>query len=176
MSSIVFFSVIYPAMEGYLEDFLSSLGRQSNKDFDVFIVNDRFSNFDRYKSRYRLKIIEQCFDGSPAKVREAGINYLLQNGKYDAIVFGDSDDYFADNRIEKVYELLKDTDIVVNDLNIIDDSNNIMAINYISKRLINGEMISSDFILDKNIFGLTNTAIRMDVIKPIEFHAACNKK
>lgn len=145
--------------EKFLHDYFNSLKNQTYKKFDVVVVNDGYENFDKIKNEYRdyLTIIELKHSSTPAKNREFGINFCIDNN-YDVLIFGDSDDYFSYNRIEKSIELLVDNDIVVNDLSLFDD-NNIYEKNYMSHRIKNNSIINIDFIKDKNIFGLSNTAI-----------------
>lgn len=169
MASIAFFTVVYPSSEKYLDAFLCSLENQTLKDFDTFIVNDGIETFDSYKGRCENRIIELRFKGGLSKIREFGIQHIVRSGKYDVVVFGDSDDLFAANRVEKVTELLKKADIAVNDLDLIDADGNIMSKNYLSVRLNNRDEIGADFILDKNLFGLTNTAVRIELLDKVRF-------
>ena len=113
---IAFLTTIFPMKEDYLLDFFNSLDKQTHKTFDVIVVNDAYLNFAKIKAAYKnLEIIELPYSDSPIKNREHGVNYVLQNN-YDIIVFGDSDDYFEDNRIEICISKLDQHDIVVNDL------------------------------------------------------------
>ena len=82
----------------------------------------------------------------------------------------DADDFFAPNRIERAITLLKNWDIVVNDLELIDLHNDIIKPRYISKRIENGKPIFLDFIIDKNIFGLSNTAVRTSILEPVRLN------
>lgn len=156
-----FLSTIFPMNEQYLLDFFDSLQEQTYKDFDIVVVNDRYENFEKIKTMYNstLSIIELKYSNTPAKNREYGINYCIDEG-YDILIFGDSDDYFEKNRVEKSLELLKECDIVVNDLSLFDE-NGVYEEKYLSQRLENLEVIDFEFIKDKNIFGLSNTAINL---------------
>lgn len=82
-------------------------------------------------------------------------------------MFGDSDDTFSSNRIKLSIELLKTFDVVVNDLTLF-STDAILAENYISNRLKNYDQIEFDFIKNKNLFGLSNTAIRLDRLAPVD--------
>ena len=84
------------------------------------------------------------------------------------MIFGDSDDYFKNNRVDKSIELLNKADIVINDLSLFNE-NGIYEEKYLSHRLENLDMIDVEFIKDKNIFGMSNTAIRLKNISKIEF-------
>lgn len=161
MKKIGFLTTIFPENRDYLKEFFNSIKNQTYKDFDLIVVNDGYENFDEIKKNYtNLDIIELMYSSSPAKNREHGINYCINN-EYDILIFGDSDDYFANNRVEKSIEFLENNDVVVNDLSLF-DSNGIYKNNYISNRLENNFIVNLDFIKNKNIFGLSNTAISLD--------------
>jgi glycosyltransferase involved in cell wall biosynthesis len=168
MSKIAFLTTIFPMKQEFLIDFFSSLENQTYKDFDIIVVNDGYKDFEAIRKLYqKLNIIELKYSNTIAKNREFGINWCKKKG-YDILIFGDSDDYFEHNRIEKSIELLKDYDIVVNDLSLFDE-NGIYEEKYISNRVENNSIINLQFIEDKNIFGMTNTAVNLQKIKKINF-------
>lgn len=155
---IAFLTTIFPMNMQYLNDFFDSLEKQSYKKFDIIVVNDGYQEFDKIKLKYDdLNIIELPYTNKPAKNREHGINYCIDNN-YDVLIFGDSDDYFESNRVEKSLKLLNKYDIVVNDLSLF-DNNTIYEKNYLSNRIENNSIIDINFIKNKNIFGLSNTAV-----------------
>jgi hypothetical protein len=162
-------TTVFPANKLYIIDFFDSLKEQTYKNFDVVVVNDGFDGFEGIVRKYsqELNIIELKYSNTPAKNREWGINYCIEKA-YDVLIFGDSDDYFAKNRIEKSLELLEDNDIVVNDLSLFDE-NGVYEEKYLSNRLKNRQIIDFEFIKDKNIFGMTNTAVILSVMPKILF-------
>ena len=115
-------TTVFPANNQYVHEFLGSLKLQTYTDFDVVIVNDGLSGFGEIRRNYEgdLNIIGLDYSDAPAKNREHGINYCIENN-YDILIFGDSDDYFSENRVEKSVEYLVSYDIVVNDLTLFDD-------------------------------------------------------
>ncbi|NVJ54173.1 MAG: glycosyltransferase family 2 protein [Campylobacteraceae bacterium] len=167
MNKIVFLTTIFPMNKKYLYDFFDSLKNQIYKKFDIVVVNDGFENFEKIKLKYNqvLTIIELNYSNTPAKNREFGINYCIENN-YNILIFGDSDDYFEKNRINKSIELLKNNDIVVNDLSLFDDSG-VYEEKYLSNRLKNLQLVDFKFIRDKNIFGLSNTAIKLNNLEKV---------
>lgn len=168
---IAFLTTIFPMKRDYLDDFFNSLLNQKYQDFDIIVVNDGYENLDVIKQKYaNLKIVELQFKNTPAKNREYGINYCIYN-KYDILIFGDSDDYFGTNRVEKSIELLQKYDIVVNDLSLF-NSSGIYKKKYFSNRIMNNTEIDLSFIMDKNIFGLSNTAINLKLIEHVKFDSA----
>lgn len=169
MNKVAFLTTIFPQNEKFLKPFLNSLSKQTYKNYDLVIVNDNFKNLNFYKNIYsNLNIIDINSSNTAAKNREIGINYCIDHN-YEALVFGDSDDYFKDNRIEKSLELLKKSDVVVNDLSLFDD-NGIYEKSYLSNRLNNLDIVDLEFIKDKNIFGMTNTTINLKNIKKVSFN------
>lgn len=161
---IAFLTTVFPMKEEYLYDCFNSLEKQTYKKFDVIVVNDGYIEFNKFINKYsKLNLIEIKYSNTPAKNREYGINYSIDNN-YDILIFGDSDDYFSENRVEKIIKLLDKYDIVVNDLILFSD-NKVYDEKYISNRIDNGTLIDVDFIRDKNIFGFTNTAINLSKLE-----------
>jgi len=168
MNKVAFLTTVFPESEKFLKPFFNSLSTQTYKNFDLVIVNDDFKNLDFYKDLYsNLNIIDINSYNTPAKNREVGINYCIDQN-YEILAFGDSDDYFKDNRIEKSLELLKKSDVIINDLSLFDE-NSVYEKNYLSNRLKNLDIIDFEFIKDKNIFGMTNTAIKLNGIEKVSF-------
>lgn len=159
-----FLTTIFPMQKEYLFDFFNSLKNQTYKNFDIVVVNDGYENFDEFKKIFKeLNIVELPYKNTPAKNREYGINYCIEKA-YDILIFGDSDDYFSQNRVEKSIELLKNNDIVVNDFDLFDE-NGVYEEKYISNRVENNAIIKANFIEDKNIFGLSNSALNLNILK-----------
>ncbi len=152
----------------FLDEFFTSMLKQTYIKYDLIVVNDGYKEFKDIKRKYdSLNIIELEYSSSPAKNREHGINYIIEE-QYDILIFGDSDDYFSDNRIEKSISLLDKYDIVVNDLSLFNDKE-VYSEKYISNRIENNSIVEYDFIKDKNIFGLSNTALKIDILDKVEF-------
>jgi glycosyltransferase involved in cell wall biosynthesis len=168
---IAFLTTIFTMNKQYLYDFFDSLKNQTYQNFDVIVVNDGYKDFEKIKTLYdeTLNITELQHSNTPAKNREHGINYCIDH-KYDVLVFGDSDDYSKSNRVEKSLHFLKEADIVVNDLSLF-DKNSVYEKKYLSHRLKNLEVVHSEFIKNKNIFGLSNTAIKLKNIKKVTFNS-----
>lgn len=166
-NKIAFLSVVFPSIERFLDDFFKSLAAQTFKDFDVFITNDGLKGFEVYKKRFSgLNIVEIEFTETPAKIREFGIKQALNKG-YSAIVFGDADDYFAKNRIEVSKALLKDFDIVVNDIELVNERNVRIKKGYLSRRIKDKEVLGIQDISDRNFMGMSNTAVKSSLLESL---------
>jgi len=150
--------------ESYLDDFFHSLSKQTYKEFDIIVVNDGYKEFGAFIEKFQtLSIFELNYSATPALNRAYGINFILNRG-YDIIVFGDSDDYFAENRVALSVQALERVDIVVNDLSLVDEEKRVFEKLYISNRLQNKSLVDYDFLKDKNICGLSNTALKTAIL------------
>lgn len=159
MNKIAFLTVLYPINDSIVDLFFNSLVNQTNKSFDIIIVNDGFSDIEHFKEKYcNLNIIEIKNSNNIAKNRELLIRFAIEK-KYEIAVFGDIDDYFESNRVEISTKFLNSYDIVVNDL--ITFGIEHFKEKIISKRIENLSTISINYIVRKNIFGLSNTAINL---------------
>jgi len=165
-NSICLFTVIYPGCKAWLPRFFESVAGQTRDDFDLMILNDGVTDAENLipvnPGRFQLITVS----GTIAKVRQQGIN-LLMDSDYEKIIFADADDYFSENRIEKATEALETTDIYVNDLASVDEGENLIQESYFSSRLGNQYEIEPDFILRKNIMGLGNSAVRKTGLRKI---------
>ena len=167
-NKVAFLTTIFPMKVEFLYTFFDSLREQSYKKFDIIVVNDMYENFNDLKEKYSdLNIIELYYSNSIAKNREYGINYVINQG-YEVLIFGDSDDYFSSNRVEHSLDYLNTYDIVVNDLSLFDEEH-VFCHRYISNRIQNNTKIEFTFIEDKNIFGLSNTAINVHILSEVNF-------
>ena len=165
---IAFLTTIFPMKKQFLIDFFNSLNNQTYDNFDVVVANDGYSNFNEIKLKYgKLNIVELECSNTPAKNREYGINYCIER-KYDILIFGDSDDYFSNNRVELALEALNSNDIVVNDVSLFDNDGTYEDM-YISNRLENDSKVNYDYIKNKNIFGLSNTALKINILSKVSF-------
>lgn len=158
----VFFSVVYPQALPYLKDVRKSALSQTRKDFDIIVVNDGCKKEQVKKELWGLDITILEAEGGFTANRMQGINYARNKG-YKYILFCDADDSFTFNRYERTIEEFDDgkTDILVCNLNIADEQCKPFLKDYFSKEISKNRWIGADFLLDKNVFGMSNTAIRL---------------
>ena len=50
---VAFLTTIFPMNKKYLCDFFDSLQTQTDKNFDVVIVNDGYDDFRKFKNKYK---------------------------------------------------------------------------------------------------------------------------
>lgn len=158
-------TTIFPVDQSYLRDYFESLCQQTVQGFDVILVNDGYGDINQLRAQYpSLNIIELEPTDCIAKNRERMCQFALRN-QYEAAVFADIDDYFSSNRVEHSLCLLSEYDIVVNDLTSFSGEKELEA-RILSSRINDRDEISLDFIRDKNVFGLSNTALRLTGVEP----------
>lgn len=162
----VFFTVVYPQALPYFKDVCHSAMQQTRQDFDLIVVNDGCDTavLREHLAGLNATILDAA--GTPTQNRQQGINYARkQNYKY--IFFCDADDTFSANRFERTFTEFKNSnaDIIVCNLNIVDETLNPIINSYFSKELPENQWIDGNFIKDKNIFGLSNTALRLDALQ-----------
>ena len=163
-NEIAFLTTVFLKNQIYFKDFFNSLHNQNYRDFDVLILNDGLNVEEIYKFTKGLKIrLINTESNTPAKNREILIAEALKYG-YKYLIFGDSDDYFSRNRVEESMILLKKYDVVVNDLVSFqgirkEDDTSVLTPIYQEGK------ITPDIIYDYNIAGMSNTAIRSELVK-----------
>lgn len=160
-----FFTVVYPAVEPFLADFFASLQRQTYPHFTVVVFNDGITRHDFVYDGLDIDVVD-C-SGSPASIRQQGIEYLIANN-YTYVVFGDSDDYFAPERVDNSLTLLQRYDVVVNDVTLVDRNGQLLHADYFSSRIGHLEVIDRGFVADRNVFGLSNTAARISCMQGVD--------
>ena len=165
MSKVAFVSVIFPKIEGFLEDFFKSLESQTVKDFDLFLFNDGLKNPERFQDNFpSINMVFTDVEGTPEKIRSDVFEMVSKEKKYDKLIIGDADDYFAPNRVEVCSKYLDyGYDIVVNDLDIVTYNKKTIKHAYFSKRLGTSRKIFPEDLIDKNFIGLSNSALRNSV-------------
>jgi len=156
------FSVVYPGMETYFRRFLSTLSMQTYKNFTLFLINDGLSDVEGFLKGVDLDMKVREAVGSPASLRKLGIRWVREAGA-KRIVFADSDDYFAENRVEVSRDMLARYDLIFNEL-ILTGNGGIDSTPMMGTRLSDGERVSCKHIRTSNCLGLSNTAIRMNSI------------
>ncbi len=162
----VVFSVVYPGMEAYFQEFLSSLSKQTDRKFTLFVINDGFPNIERFLEKSDLDVEVKHAEGLPATLRKTGIRLIIEAGA-KIIIFADADDYFAENRVKVSRDMLVKYDLVFNELIL---TGKVLANSrpMFGTRFNEGETVFCNCIRTANCMGLSNTALRVKNI-PLYF-------
>ena len=168
MSKIALFTVFYPGAETYVDEFFNSVLNQTYKNFDLIIVNDGYKDDNLASHCPNLNIIELRGDATISGNRAIGINYAIDN-VYDYLFLCDVDDYMYPTRVEHVLESFGNNDIIVNDLDIVDADRKLIVKDYFQKTINANTILDKDFIKDKNIFGFSNSALKVSAFSKVSF-------
>lgn len=105
------FSIIVPVynVEEYIGDCLESIINQTEKDFEVIVVNDGTKDKSiEIAKKYPVKIVEEENKGLSA-ARNLGVKHA----KGDYIIFIDSDDYIEKDLLKELSNAIKDKPDIV---------------------------------------------------------------
>jgi len=153
---------VFPSIEKYIKDFLLSILEQTEKNFDILILNDNLGSQDLLNKFPNNTIIDIPNGTTPSKIRLIGINYAIEK-KYKRLIFSDADDYFSNNRVEKTITALNKFDFTYNQIIAVDEKG--AKIKNISPFPSKKFLKSYKDIIDYNIIGLSNSAINLNVLK-----------
>lgn len=162
MSRTAVYSTIYPGMEPYCADWAQSLGRQTDGDFDLWIGVDQLSIAEIEKAAHQHLAAEFIFalpGDTPAMIRNRALEQMV--GRYETIIFVDSDDILFPTRVESAKQFLQRYDVVGTAMQLIDQSGTPLDINF-------SPLLISDYttiLFRWNVFGLSNTAYRSELVK-----------
>lgn len=164
-------SVIMPAYnaERYIEEGITSVLNQSHKNIELIIVNDcptdntlKLVENIAQKDK-RVVVINNLFNLGCAESRNRAL--AIARGEY--IAFCDSDDVWAENKIEKQLNHIKenDVDMVFTAYEMIDSSGKLIKYRNVK------EKISMDDLLRENSVIFSTTFFRKGAIGNIRFNA-----
>ena len=157
--------VIYPKIQKYLVDYCKSIKSQDINKFDILILNDGFIGEFPLKNK-RITIINIKNKLTPAEIRMLGIGYAIEND-YKYVIFSDTDDYFSSNRISVSINKLEKYDFVFNELYLINEKKDVIQKSYYNLTLKKIEYTSYLEIVNGNLFGLGNTAVKVIKLKEL---------
>ncbi|TGK30939.1 glycosyltransferase family 2 protein [Leptospira gomenensis] len=167
-NTVAFFSVIFPNNIKFFEYFIDSLTKQSYSKFDLVLVNDGCESLDRILASFpEEKLVLLSCDGTPAGIREFGLNYLRSSG-YEYAIFGDTDDTFSENRVEAALDLLESRHLVVNDIDLTDVDGKKKNESYIGKRFGKSFDFTQGSLENYNFAGLGNSAMRLSGLPAVK--------
>ncbi len=168
-----FATVIYKQAGEFLKDFVTSVDSQTDKDFDLVLINDNFSREELqavgvYDKDFKVVNLAPSLKGTTSLIDLESFQYsiaemriqLLELTKrlgYELVIIGDVDDTFAPNRVEelkKAAELDKESVFFYNKL-IKENGEDVF-------KTLPEEVFDINQIAQENFLGMSTTAIRVD--------------
>lgn len=158
--------VLYPAAERYAYDYIESINLQNDTLFDILILNNKASI--KIKQIFKRNLIWQDLleDYNPSEIRFQAITYGIKQN-YKNIIFTDLDDYFSKNRVAISKKALEEYDFAYNEMDIINEKKQTIQKNILSILGIKSVYSNYKSILEKNIFGFSNTAVKLENFKNV---------
>ena len=157
--------VVFPKVQKYLPDYCESIKSQDMSEFDILILNDGFTGGFPLKNK-RIAIIDIKNSLNPAEIRMLGIKYAIKND-YKYIIFSDTDDYFSLNRISASINKLEKYDFVFNEIYLINEIKDVIQKSYYNNMLKKIKYINYLEIINRNLFGLGNAAVKVNKLKDL---------
>lgn len=154
----------YPGAVPYINDFIHSVNNQVYKNFKVVVFNDGVVDAEIYFEELQNDFDVINLDASNVgAIRAKSMEYLATQSNINKIVFQDIDDKLSNNRMQIVLDALDSFQLVCNDLSTFDDFGITPSI--WEKRLGDTFNFGAQFIANKNIVGLGNTAVQSSLIR-----------
>jgi hypothetical protein len=162
MATLALYTTVYPGVERYLADWYRSLRRQTDLDCQLWVGLDTVG----------VESAKEAMGGdpdaiwvpgrngeSPAMIRQRALAQIVEG--HDAVVLVDSDDIMHSTRIATAREMLRANDLVGCALRLVDERGSSMDMTF----TLPPNMTPEDAFPRSNAFGLSNTALRSDVLR-----------
>ena len=161
---IALYTTIHPGTRPFLQEWYDSVRRQTDSDFELWMGIDTMSVDEACEAMgARPEVHWVCAeaDDSHARVRERAWRALIPHA--DAVVMVDADDVMRPGRIEHARKQITTHDVAACGLELVGAAGEALGV-----AMPPEEYESADDILPRyNIFGLTNTVYRTDVLEQL---------
>jgi hypothetical protein len=162
MSTIALYTAAYPDAAPFLRVWYASVQAQADRDFDLWISLDGLTEAgvaaelgDRPAATY--VIAEQ--GATPAQVRHQALARIADH--YDAVVLVDSDDLLHADRVAAARAWLEGADVAACGLRLVDVDGQPLGLSLAAP----GDGEAEATLPRTNVFGLSNTAYRTEVLR-----------
>lgn len=159
---VAVYSTLYPAVAPYLRDWYNSVHAQTDEGFDLWIGLDGLSPAQAEGiagQPIRAFWLSNSRNDSVAAFRNVAFELLTD--RYEAIIFTDADDLLEPTRVEASRKALQKQDVAGCALRLMDQDGRDIDLELSPPRAFNPEQL----LLRHNVFGLSNTAYRADILK-----------
>ncbi len=155
--------VVHDKVIEYWKDFEESINNQSTREFDCFVVMEDIKEISPKIECNKLEIKKVTKDTTPIINRNLIIDYAIKN-QYENIIFFDADDYMYQNKIEEIIKGLKDSEMYVHNMRVVDQNRNIISDKFITSTKMNNTYLNYEMIARKNFIGLGNTGFKTNAL------------
>ncbi|MBN2288954.1 MAG: hypothetical protein JXQ83_06435 [Candidatus Glassbacteria bacterium] len=156
------YTTAHPGVTKYLLPWYRSLAEQTDRNYDLWIGLDGIrpgTVKDLLGEDPAARWVPAEEGASPAGVRHEAIKQMVE--LYPAVVFVDSDDLLEKSRVEAARRALLNSDLTGCAMHIIDESGRDTGLVFSAP----GGMDLAELIIRNNVFGLSNTAYRSELLR-----------
>jgi hypothetical protein len=160
-------TVLHAGSARYFDAFLAALDAQTDLDFELLILNDAASWPESTAATAQRRMAELPFRwrwvdvaGSIVEIRKRGLSILREQRPADAVIFIDSDDLMAPNRVEICKANLKPKEVLVNELILFGEEQVPCAL--LKHRFVDRQELQLADVTHSNCLGLSNTALLVE--------------
>jgi hypothetical protein len=163
MKPVTVSTVLHAGILPFIPDFVASLNEQTFRDFSAVFLVDGIADTRPLlqHARFNYEVINAS--GTPAENRLACIR-MLATDPPPCVLFCDGDDVQQPDHIRESVDALETASVVCNDIDLVDQALRPSAIGIWRDRLANNFVFDAEFIADKNIVGLGNSAVRGELL------------
>ena len=161
-------TVVYPGVEKYLADFFASWASQTDRDFEILVVDAGASELDAHIKSFRSSLPNIHIlpaRGGVVELRKKAIRWAGEKG-FDLAIFSDADDFFKADRVATAKALSSLGQVLFNELILVWPDVE-KRVPLMSDRFEEGQRLDSADILNFNCLGLGNTAAWLENIVPV---------
>jgi hypothetical protein len=162
MTSLALYTTVYPGVARFLPDWYESVQRQTDKDFQLWIALDGLQTDaveEILGSRPQATWVLAGAGDTPAQVRERALARIVES--CDAVVLVDSDDVLHPTRVAAARQGLRDSDVTGCALRLVDANGRALGLSL----ELPPSVRPADVLPRHNIFGLSNSALRSDLLR-----------
>ncbi len=172
IKALALYTTIYPGVEPYLGDWYRSVVEQTDQDFQLWIGLDALSieaAKDAMGGDAKAIWVAAAPGDTPAQIRQRALAQIVEAG--DGVVLVDSDDVLHASRVASARKALRSSDLAGCALRLVDQQGRDLGLTF----GLPPHARSEDVLPRNNVFGLSNSAFRSDLLRrclPIPASAA----
>lgn len=164
MSKIALYTTFFPAILPFVGDWFRSVLKQELEDFDIWIALDGVDRQEAHAAtgqEITATFVEASAGATPAAIRNEVWQEMVSG--YDMIIMTDADDVLHPTRVRAASEALQSVDLVACALRIVNEEGRPTGRTMTLARNVD----LPSFLARGNIYGLSNTAFRTDLLSSI---------
>lgn len=161
INSLALYTTIYPGVESFLRDWYRSVMEQTDQNYRLWIGLDTLeicTVIEAMGGNPQAVWIEAKPGQTPAQIRQKAFAQIVKS--CDGVVLVDSDDVLHASRIATARAALQENDLAGCALRLVDQQGRDLYLTFSLPSRIEPE----DVLPRHNIFGLSNTAFRADLL------------